>query len=34
MFFTFAFRDFVLDPVAAEELKARAMARLGEAAGW
>jgi len=34
MFFTLAFRDFVLDPVTAEQLKARAMARLGEAAGW
>jgi NRPS condensation-like uncharacterized protein len=34
MTFTLAFRDFVLDPAAAEQLKARAMARLGEAAGW
>ena len=34
MAFTLAFRDFVLDPAAAEQLKARAMARLGEAAGW
>ncbi len=33
MYFTFAFRDFVLDPVSAEQLKARAMARLGEATG-
>ncbi len=34
MAFTLAFRDFVLDPVTAEQLKAQAMARLGEAAGW
>jgi NRPS condensation-like uncharacterized protein len=34
MFFTLAFRDFVLDPATAEQLKARAMAWLGEAAGW
>ncbi len=34
LFFTLAFRDFVLDPATAELLKARAMARLGEAVGW
>jgi hypothetical protein len=34
MFFTLAFRDFVLDPATAEQLKTRAMAWLGEAAGW
>jgi hypothetical protein len=34
MAFTLAFRDFVLDPIAAEQLKTQAMAWLGEAAGW